>query len=145
MLKRTLEMDDVEFGKMAMGRGANRQTIGLVDLDSETAQAVLARILPPGQTPVDGEEDGRVALPPGLSIRTCERLPELVLDPLQRTFERGGGSGRGGGYQRQGSGGGGGGRSASGAFGGRSWSSTRSMSTGRGGTERAFRTGGRGR
>jgi hypothetical protein len=160
-------MEDVPFGKMAMG-WVGGQNVAVVDLDSETAAAVLSRLQQ------DGEEDaadGKVALPPGLKIAACQKLPDRMLDAQrERDSDRGsfgdrGGYGRssGGGdrggrsmgsrstpapgraWQRGGEGGGGGGeRSAGSAFG-----SAAPGIRGRGersGTERVvFRTGGRGR
>ena len=136
VLSRSLGMEDVVFGKLATGR-AKGQTVLLVDLDSETAHAVLDRLQkPPPAVVVDvlveGVTDGlvhtdieahgkeRVALPEGLKIEACRTLPEIMLD---RSPTREYSSGRG----SRGGGGGGGGRSFSaagrgaGGGGGRSW------------------------
>jgi hypothetical protein len=160
-------MEDVPFGKMAMG-WVGGHNVAVVDLDSETAAAVLARLQQDGD---DDAADGKVALPPGLKIAACQKLPDRMLDTQrERDSDRGsygdrGGYGRSGGgggdrggrsmgsrsapasgraWQRGGEGGGGSERSAGSAF-GRGVPGIRGRGE-RSGTERVvFRTGGRGR
>lgn len=111
VLRRSLEMEDVSFGKMALG-WVGGQSVAVVDLDSETAQAVLARLQQGEPEEEEGTADGKVALPPGLKITACQKLPDRMLDSLRdRDSDRGGYGDRGGGGYSRGGGGGGGGQS----------------------------------
>jgi hypothetical protein len=156
VLKNNLEIEDVAFGKMALGR-VGRQPVALVDLDVETAQAVLDAVKAVETAP-DASEGILTALPPGMNIGACVKLPDLVDDQSSRGPRRSspenarGGSSRGGyGQSTQARGGYGQGREERGDGGGgapgRSWTGAGSGGRGRTGSsmERVYRPGGMGR
>lgn len=60
-------MDEVRFGRVAIGRTENRSPCALVDVPTETAESILEAL----------EE---TKLPAGLGIKLCEVLPHLVPD-----------------------------------------------------------------
>ena len=142
VLKRSFDMDEVRFGRVAIGRTENRAPCALVDVPSDTAESIL-----------DAIEETK--LPAGLGIKQCETLPHLVPDFSNAVGRRdSGGSGRSyvpssrfGGDRSYGGGSGGGGdrsySSGGGGGGSRSYSSggDRSYSSG-GGGDRSYSSGG---
>ena len=88
VLKRSLGMEDVMVGKVAMGRSDSRAPCAVVDVPYEDGQEILTAL-------------ETIKLPQGLNIRECDVLPAIMND-----YSSGGG---GGGYKRSFGGGGGGG------------------------------------
>lgn len=86
VLKRSLGMEDVMVGKVAMGRSDSRAPCAVVDVPYEDGQEIMTAL----QT---------IKLPQGLNIRECDVLPSSMIDY----------SSSGGGYKRSYGGGGGGG------------------------------------
>ena len=85
VLRRSLEIDDVQFSKTALARTPDRQIVCLVDMKYERGASILAQL-------------SSTKLPQGVNIKQCEVLPMLIPD-RDRGYEdrRGGGGYRGGG------------------------------------------------
>jgi len=130
ILKRSLEIENVDMKRVAMGKTEQRTPIGLVDVNFEVGNQIIESL----QT---------VSLPNGVVIEQCEKLPQLVGDrggdyrggggsprgwTPRESFGGGGGGGGGSSYggDRRGSYGGGGGSS----YGGRGGGDRRSSSGG---------------
>lgn len=119
VLARSLDLQDVHLGKLALGRvpvpgggsySRDKQLVALVDLEDELAQMVLQRLAPPHQLegrPHDDElkQEQQYELPVGIKMAACVHLPELVVDRTERDFGRGGSSRGRGEYRAGGSGG----------------------------------------
>lgn len=146
VLARSLDLQDVHLGKVALGRvsvpgggsySRDKQVVALVDLEDDMAQQALERLQIGDQfaTLPDSEvEVHEYSLPPGIKIAACAHLPELVVERTERDFSRPRGDSRGGtgrasggygdaGRARFGSSSGGGRSGSSGGSGGsgRSW------------------------
>ncbi len=96
VLKRTLDMDNVKFGKTVMAKDKNRQMIALIDVPYESGRDIMQKL----QT---------VSLPQGVNIQPCESLPSVVISDRPEYTSYGNDN-----YRSSSSGGGGGGS-------GRSW------------------------
>ena len=116
VLRRSLEIEDIKFGKTSIGKLPDQSMCCLIDLKSEQGSEIMKML-----------ED--VKLPQGVKLKPCSVLPPIMRDPSERSWQAGGGGGgsrgsyggggsRGGGY-RGGGGGGGGYRSGGGAGRGR--------------------------
>ena len=129
VLKRSLNIDDIIVGKVAMGRSDNRVPCAVIDVPYEDGQDIITAL----QT---------TKLPPGLIIRECGTLPTSLME-YKRPYEGGGG---GGGYRGGGGGygGGGGGYRGGESSGGRSYSPSSRSSEGGGGGGSSWNRGGSG-
>lgn len=147
MLARSLDIQDVRLGKVALGRvpvpgggsySRDKQLVALVDVEDELAQQVLERLQISEQIATDPDSEVEVhgdSPPAGIKMAACAQLPELVVDRTERDY-----SSRSRGEFRGRAGAGGGGRYGdagkarfgSGSSGGRPGSEGGSAGSGRG-------------
>ena len=142
VLRRSLDIEDIKFGKTSLakvagGPGTGERSLGsssvccLIDVPAQQGQKVLEML-------------DSVTLPAGVNLEACKTLPELIRDPSDRYHQdyRGGGGRRYGGGGRNYGGGGrrydGGGRDRGRGGGGSGYGGSRSYERRGGGGSRRY-------